>query len=98
MDISGQGTKTSDIINYSKTNELLEDIFKFKADRQFEGEMIELIISYCDENEYRIEEVGDILSDSKDFMKMFEKSLIRGNHIQVEKTDNDEIQMDDEEW
>lgn len=95
---SEYGTKTSDIINYCKTNELLEDIFKFKADREFDGEMIELIISYCDENEYRLEEVGDILSDNKDFIKMFEKSLIRGNHFQVAKTDNDEIQMNDEEW
>lgn len=96
--ITGFGEKTSDIINYNRTDELLEDIFKFKADKNFEGEMISLIIGYCEYNDYRIEEVGDILSDNKDFMKMFEKSLIRGNHIKVEKTDNDDIQMDDNEW
>ena len=27
-----EGTNTNDIINYSKTNELLEDIFQFKKD------------------------------------------------------------------
>lgn len=98
MDLTSTHTETNDIINYNRTSELLEDIFSFKQERNFDGDMVSLIISYCEENEYRIEEVGDILSDNNDFKKMFEKTLIREGHFQVTKSDNDEIELDDEEW
>lgn len=98
MDLSNTHHNTSDIINYNKTMELLDDIFRFKADRGIEGDMVSLIISYCEEHGYKIEEVGDILSQSKDFKKMFEKQAIKYNHFRIEKTDDDHIVFDDNEW
>ena len=98
MDLSQGNYQTNDIINYSKTMELLEDVFEFKKERNFDGDMIELIISYCEENEFKIEEVGDILSQSKEFVKMFEKQAIKHNHIKIANTDNDENQMNTEDW
>ena len=98
MDLTSTHFETSDIINHNRTSELLDDIFRFKDEREFDGDMLSLILSYCEENEYRIDEVGDILSESTDFKKMFEKSLVREGHFRVEKTDNDEIELDDEEW
>lgn len=98
MDLSNTHTNTNDIINYNKTTELIEAIFNFKDKNNFEGDMVSLIISYCDENGFRIEEVGDILSESKDFTKMLEKQAIKTNHFQVPETDNDRNQIDEDEW
>lgn len=98
MDLSGTHNETNDIINFNRTSELLDDIFSFKKDRNFEGDMVALIISYCEEHSYRIEEVGEILAESNDFKKMFEKQLVKTNHFQVSRSDNDDIVLDDEEW
>lgn len=98
MDLTTTHTETSDIINFNRTSELLDDIFNFKKDRNFDGDMLSLIISYCEEHSYRLEEVGDILSESSDFKKMFEKQLVKGHHFQVKKSDNDEIILDETEW
>jgi len=98
MDLSEVQHNTSDIINYNKTMELLDDIFRFKAERGVDFDMVTLIISYCEEYGYKIEEVGDILSQSKDFVKMFEKQAIKHNHFQVPRTDNDDNFFTEDEW
>ena len=95
MNFFSTETKTSDIINYNRTDELLEEIFDFRDKNNLEGDLVGIILSYCEENDYRLEEVAEVLSESKNFKKMLEASAEKYNHFQ---TDEDFYEMDDEEW
>jgi hypothetical protein len=85
-----------DIINDSQSLKLLNKIYEFKKDKGFEGNTLELILSFCEEYELPLQEVGEILAENNDFKKSFESSMYSSNNFQREKTDNDEIVISDE--
>ncbi len=85
-----------DIINDSNSMQLLNRIYVYKRDRDFKGNTLELILSFCEEYDLPLLEVGDILSDNKEFKQTFENTLVKDNYFQKEKTDNDVIVIQDD--
>jgi len=87
-----------DIINNSKSMELINKIYQFKKDNNFEEDTVSLIITFCEEHDLKIEEVGEILAEDIHFKSMLDKTLKRENYIRTKKTDNDVIQLESDEW
>lgn len=74
-------------------NEVLDGIHTLK--NQKDMTWMDAILEFCDENNYRIEDVGFMLSENKNFKRILESDFIKHNHIKgVKKTNTNMI----EDW
>ena len=87
----------SDAELYSKANDLIEDIFKFKRERCGDLSLIETVIEYGYKNDIPIQELGNILADHKDYVSMFRKQLTKDGFFREDEEIFD-IRYNDEEW
>lgn len=70
----------------SESDILVEKILRFKLSRRIEdSSMLDVILEYCDYNDLDINEIGDILSESKEFKDFLEKELISNSFIKSKK-------------
>lgn len=60
-------------------NEVLDGIHTLK--NQKDMTWMDAILEFCDDNNYRIEDVGFMLSENKNFKKILESDFIKHNHI-----------------
>ena len=76
-------------------NELLEGINIIKKDK--EHDWMSAIIEYCEINEYRIEDVGFMIKEQKNFLKIVSDDFKRNKYI---KDENDTKELIDlfSEW
>lgn len=74
-------------------NEVLDGIHTLKNEKDMTW--MDAILEFCDNNNYRIEDVGFMLSENKNFKKILENDFIKHNHIKgVQKTTTNMI----EDW
>jgi hypothetical protein len=64
---------------------LIEDILLFKIEKNLDFSILDLVIEYCEEKELDITEIGEILSESKEFKELLEKELITLNFFKSNK-------------
>ena len=70
-------------------NKVLHDITEIKKCK--EHNWMSAILEYCEVNNYRIEEVGYILKENKNFLKIISSDFKLNNHIKMEKELNKNI-------
>jgi len=78
------------------TEELIENIFKFKKERCPDFSTLDAIIEYCHFNDLNIQEIGNVISEHKEFVDILEKQLIREKYIRTPK--NQTSDLVEEEW
>lgn len=61
-------------------NEVLNGIYVLK--QELDMTWMDAILEFCEVKNYRIEEVGFMLKDNKNFIKILEDDFIRNKHIQ----------------
>ena len=59
----------------SEAQDLIEDIYKFKREHCDGLSLIDSIIEYAFKFDIPIQEIGNVLSDHKEFLILFEKHL-----------------------
>lgn len=59
----------------SKSEEILDDLIKFINNKK-EGSIVEYVLEFCEDNQYRVEEIAFLISDNKTF-----KNIIRHDCI-----------------
>jgi ribosome-interacting GTPase 1 len=79
---------------YSKANDLIEDIYRFKKEYAEDLSLIETIIEYSFKTGIPLQELGNILSDHKDFVNIFRKQLTKEKYFR----DGVEEEYENEEW
>ena len=66
---------------------LFEDVFAFKKDKAVQDiSVFQLILLFCEHNNYHVEEIGDMLRTNKHFREMI-KADLKLNHEAVFKED-----------
>lgn len=60
-------------------NEVLDGIHSLKNKKGMTW--MDAILEFCDINSYRIEDVGFMLAENKNFKKILESDFVRHNHI-----------------
>jgi hypothetical protein len=86
-------------MNSSKNDaqELIEKIYKFKREKCEDLSLMETMIEYSYKFDLPLQEMGNILSEHKEFVKILEKQLIKDKYIQSEEEEY-ESEIDDDEW
>ena len=88
-------------VNYkAKAENLLNDIIAFKNEKYGANKshnLIDIILDYCYHKDLEPEEVGDILSEHKEFKSIIETNAKKYNFIQIEDKikEND---INEDEW
>ena len=82
---------------YSKANDLIEDIFKFRKEKCGDLSIIETVIEYGYTHDISIQELGNTLADHKDYVSIFRKQLTKDRFFR-EDEEILETEYDDEEW
>lgn len=87
--------KLDEVMDKKEVEALIEDIFKFKRARASNLSIIDIIIEYAYFNERDVQELGNIISEHKEFVEILEKQLIREKFI---KQELNETTLDESEW
>jgi len=74
------------MIDIEKCNvkELISEITSFGRQKKFNfktGSIIDLIISFCEENNIDEDDVGEKLQQDKGFVKMVEEDMMRSRYV-----------------
>ena len=87
--------KFIDYIDYIGDN-LFEDIFDFKNEHKiYETSIFQIVIMFCEENNYHIEEIGEELRKDKKFREMLEADLKLNNEAIFK---NDKVKNNLQDW
>lgn len=62
-------------------NEVLEGIHTLKNEKDMTW--MDAILEFCEENNYRIEDVGFMLSENKNFKKILESDFVKHRHLRT---------------
>ena len=69
----------NDYVEY-KGDDLFNDVFEFKKQHGIQGYSIfQVILMFCDEHDYHVEEIGDMLRVNKQFREMIKADLKLNN-------------------
>ena len=82
----------------SESQEFIEKLYKFKREKCDGLSLMETIIEFSFKYDISLQEVGNIISEHKEFVLMFEKQLEQDGYIRREKTELDEMELDEGEW
>lgn len=78
-----------------KAENLINEFVAFKNSLKVkELNLIELLIDFCYEKNIEPEEMGDILSEHKEFINIIKKNAKKYNYVKKDKTEN----SFEEEW
>lgn len=73
----------------SDQEEILINMLKY-IDKKDEGSIVEYILDFCEANEYKIEEIADIIKDNKILKNILEQDCIHHKMFRVETNDMDD--------
>jgi len=82
----------------SEAEELIEKIYEFKREKCSDLTLMETMIEYSYKFDLPLQEMGNILSEHKTFVNIFEKQLEREKYIRIQKSDEDDIELNEDEW
>ena len=85
-------------ILYKEAEELIQDIYKFKNEYCKDLTLMESIIEYSFKKEIPLQDIGNSISEHKDFMVILEKQLIRDKYIKHIPTELDSFILNEDEW
>jgi len=83
---------------YQISNDLIEDIFRFKKEKCKNLSLIETMIEYSFKNDIPLQELGNIIADHKDYMEILRQELIDEGYFRGEEIPFDGMMFSDEEW
>ena len=85
--------------NYkNEAQEFIEKLFKFKRDKCDGLSIMETMIEYGYKYDITLQEMGNTISEHKEFVQILEKQLEEDGYIRKEKTELDEMALDEDEW
>ncbi len=85
--------------NYkNEAQEFIEKLFEFKRDKCDGLSMMETMIEYSYKYDITLQEMGNTISEHKEFVQILEKQLEDDGYIRKEKTELDEMALDEDEW
>ena len=84
--------------NKYQANELIESIFEFKREKCEGLSLMETLIEYSFKFDIPLQEVGNVISEHKEFIKILEHQLEKDGYIRTEETELDSMEMDADEW
>lgn len=76
--------------------ELIEKIYKFKVEFAEDLSIVDTIIEYGYQNNISVQEIGNVISEHKEFMVMFTKQLEKEGYIKNNKEELEEF--NEQEW
>lgn len=77
-------------------NEVLDGIHSLKNEKDMTW--MDAILEFCEVNNYRIEDVGFMLSENKNFIKILESDFIKNNHMRRSNTNSPTLYNMLEDW
>jgi len=86
-------------VPFDTSEELVQDIFNYKKYKQIEDDnLLDIIVHYAYDNQYNLNEVGEMISEHKHFKKILEENLKKNKYIPLEKNEYNYYFKSDEEW
>jgi len=82
---------------YKQAEDLIKSIFKFKKEFAEDLNLLDTIVEYSYKKNIPIQEIGNILSNHKDFKTIFKKQLIKEKYFKSE-VDYEINDYDEDEW
>jgi len=84
----------------SEAEELIEDIYRFKAERCDGLSLIDTIIEYSYQKNISLQEVGNTLSEHEIFVNIFKKVLQKEKYFKKtpEELEFEQNELNEEEW
>jgi len=87
---------SKDLLEENEAYTMIENIYKFKREKAEDLSIIDTIIEYSFDTGIPIQEIGNIISEHKEFMLMFSKQMVDEGYIRVDRDELDKLDV--EEW